>query len=75
MAAKKNAAAVELARRRAASLTPEERSAIARLGGIAGGKARAEKLAPEERSEAARAAAKARWAKAKKKNGKGKKNG
>lgn len=38
-------------------------AAIARLGGLEGGKARAKKLTPEERSEIARKAAQARWAK------------
>jgi hypothetical protein len=42
---------------RTASTTPEERSAIARKG--------AEALSPEQRQAKARAAAKARWAKAK----------
>jgi hypothetical protein len=48
---------------RAARLTPEERQAIARLGGHAGGRARAKKLSGKRRSEIARQAAAARWAK------------
>jgi hypothetical protein len=36
---------------------------LGRRGGKKGGKARAEKLTPEQRSEIARKAAKARWAK------------
>ncbi len=40
--------------------------ALGRKGGLKGGKARAAKLTAEERSAAARWAAKARWAKARK---------
>lgn len=39
---------------------------LGRLGGKKGGRARAEKMTPEARSASARAAAIARWAKAKK---------
>lgn len=37
--------------------------ALARLGGVKGGKARANKLTPEQRFEISRKAAKARWKK------------
>ena len=37
-------------------------SALARLGGLKGGKARAKKLSAEERKEIARKAASTRWA-------------
>ena len=40
-----------------------EVSALARKGGLKGGKARAAALTPEQRSEIARAAATARWKK------------
>ena len=40
-----------------------EVSALARKGGLKGGKARAAALTPEQRSEIARAAAAARWKK------------
>jgi hypothetical protein len=40
-----------------------EMSALAREGGLKGGKARAAALTPEQRSEIARAAASARWKK------------
>lgn len=40
-----------------------EVSALARKGGLKGGKARANALSPEQRSEIARAAAAARWKK------------
>lgn len=63
---KKNAAAVELAKLRAASMTPEERAESARTAGLVGGKARAKALSKKRKSEIAANAAKARW-KAKKK--------
>jgi hypothetical protein len=50
---------------RAANLSEEEISGIARKAGLAGGKARAEKLTAKQRSEIARKAAAARWAKKK----------
>ena len=40
---------------------------LGRLGGLKGGKARADKLTPKRRKQIAAKAAKARWAKAKKK--------
>lgn len=67
MAKRKNAAAVELAKRRMTAMTEEERKDIARLGGLKGGPARWAGTTEEERKAAASAAAKARWAKAKKK--------
>src|SRR6185369_13359920 len=39
-------------------------SEVGRLGGLKGGHARAAKLSPEQRAEAAKAAARARWGKA-----------
>jgi len=63
---KKNAAAVELANLRAASMTPEARAESARTAGRVGGKARAKALSKKRKSEIAANAAKARW-KAKKK--------
>ena len=53
----KNSAAVELAKLRAKKLSPERRSEIASVAGVAG----SEMLTPEERSERARAAVKERW--------------
>ena len=61
MGARKNAAAVELAKRRMVSMTEEERQEVARSGGLKGGPARAEKLSAKERSESAKKAAQARW--------------
>jgi hypothetical protein len=55
--AKKNPAAVALARLRAKSLTPKRRTDIARQGG----KARMAKLTKAQRHKAAQRAAKARW--------------
>jgi len=46
-------------------LTQLERSAIAKIGGLVGGKARAAKLTKAQRSEIAKKAAGARWKKAK----------
>ena len=63
MAKRKNPAAVALAQRRAEVMTPEERSASARAGGLVGGKARAQKLAAAQRKESAKKASQARWAK------------
>lgn len=51
----------------AESMTPEERSEWARKGGQAGGAARAAALTAAKRKAIASAAAKARWAKVKKK--------
>jgi hypothetical protein len=67
MAKRKNAAAVELANRRMVTMTKEERQEVARSGGLKGGPARWEGTTEEERTAAASAAAKARWANAKKK--------
>ena len=61
MAKRKNPAAVALAKRRMTKMTAEERSEVARSGGLAGGKARAEKLTTAQRQEIARKAAAARW--------------
>ncbi len=68
---KKNPHAVALGRlggkKRAETLTPEEKAVIGKKGGKLGGPARARNLTPEERSEIARKAGKAgaaaRWAK------------
>jgi hypothetical protein len=54
---KKNPAAVALAKRRAAALTPERRLEISRLGN----KVRKKKTTPEQRSAIAKKAAAARW--------------
>jgi general stress protein YciG len=59
----KNAAAVELGKRRAKKAKPGELSEIGRKGGEVGGAARADALSPKRRSEIAKKAAKARWAK------------
>lgn len=45
-----------------ASVQKETATAIARLGGLKGGKARATQLTPSQRSEIARKAATTRWA-------------
>jgi hypothetical protein len=63
MAKKKNAAAVALAKLRMTAMSPEERAAVARSGGLAGGKARAAALTPAKRKEIARKAAAKRWEK------------
>lgn len=60
---KKNSAAQALNRLRNESLSPEERSAIARSAGLEGGLARAEKLTKQRRKEIAEKAARARWGK------------
>ena len=60
---RKNRAAVALAKLRAASMTPEERTRSARNAGLVGGKARAAALTAAKRKEIARKAAAARWAK------------
>jgi hypothetical protein len=65
MAKRKNPAAVALAKRRAAVMTADERSASARTAGLVGGKARAEKLTAAQRKESAQKAAAARWGKKK----------
>jgi hypothetical protein len=59
--ARKNAAAVALAKRRMVKMTAEERKAVAALGGKAGGAARAKALTKEQRREIGRKAAAARW--------------
>ena len=59
--AKKLAAAVELGKRRMKKLTVDERKALARSGGVVGGKARADALTDERRAEIAKKAAAARW--------------
>ena|ERR1035441_2758890 len=64
---KKNPAAVALAKLRMTSMTAAERQECARQGGLVGGKARAATLTAGRRREIARAAAQARWGKAKKK--------
>ena len=61
--AKKNAAAVSLGKLRMKGLTQEERSDLARSGGLKGGKKRAASLTKSQRSEIARKAAAARWGK------------
>jgi len=61
MATRKNKAAVALAKRRLVTMTAEQRSEIARLGGKAGGAARAKSLSRAQRAEIARKAAAARW--------------
>jgi hypothetical protein len=60
---KKHPGAVALAKLRAASMTPEERSASARIAGLVGGVARSKKLTAAKRSAIARKAAVARWEK------------
>jgi len=56
-------AARALAKRRSELMTPEARSASARIAGLVGGKARAKKLTPARRKAIARKAAAARWGK------------
>jgi hypothetical protein len=62
-------AIVQEATGEAPEVAPSEKNphavALARLGGMKGGKARANKLTPEQRREIARKAAKARWAQSK----------
>jgi hypothetical protein len=65
MAKRKNPAAVALAKLRAASLTPERRSEIGKMGGALGGRARAKKLPKAQRKAIAKKAAEARWGKKK----------
>ena len=48
-------------RARAEALTPEQREAIARQGGLSGGRARAKALTKARRSAIAKKAAAARW--------------
>jgi hypothetical protein len=57
---RKNAVAVALARRRMQKMTPEERSAVARLGGLASARSRAENMTKAERVAIARKAGAAR---------------
>jgi hypothetical protein len=59
----KNKAAVAMAKLRAASLTPQERQDIGRMGGAVGGPARAASLSKKRRKEIAVKAAEARWGK------------
>lgn len=59
MTKRKNPAAVALAKRRMVTMTAEERQAVARSGGLSGGKGRAKKLTAEERSAIAKKAGKA----------------
>jgi hypothetical protein len=61
MATRKNPAAVALAKQRMTKMTAEERSEVARSGGLAGGKARAKKLTKAQRQAIAKKAAAARW--------------
>lgn len=63
MVKKKNKAAQALAKLRMTSMTPEERQASARQGGLAGGPARAAKLTKARRRAIAKKAAAARWGK------------
>ena len=63
VAKRKNATAVALAKRRMIVMTPEERSASARAGGLVGGHARAKKLTKAQRKAIAKKAAAARWGK------------
>jgi general stress protein YciG len=63
--ARKNPAAVAMAKLRAASMSGEERRESARKAGLVGGKARAKALTKEQRQEIARKAAAARWGKKK----------
>jgi hypothetical protein len=63
MVKKKNPAAVALAKLRTASMTPEERSDVARKAGLASWPARRKKIPKKQRQEIARKAAAARWAK------------
>jgi len=65
MARRKNPAAVALAKRRMKAMTAEERQAVARAGGLAGGNARAKALTAAERKAIASKAAAARWGKKK----------
>jgi hypothetical protein len=57
----KNPAAVALAKLRAESMTPAQRSKQARKAGLAGGAARAKKLSKAQRKAIAKKAAEARW--------------
>jgi hypothetical protein len=59
----KNAAAQALAKLRAESMTPAQRSKQARKAGLAGGAARAKKLSKAKRKAIAKNAAEARWGK------------
>jgi hypothetical protein len=61
MATKRNKAAVALSKLRMTKMTPEQRSAVASLGG----KAAAKKVDPERKTAIAKAAVAARWAKKK----------
>jgi hypothetical protein len=63
MANRKNEAAVALARLRMKRMTAEERSDVARSGGLVGGVARAKKLTKAQRQAIAKKAAQARWGK------------
>jgi hypothetical protein len=59
----KNPAAVALAKLRAESMTPEQRTKQARKAGLVGGAARARKLSKARRKQIAKKAAAARWGK------------
>ena len=61
--ARKNPAAVALAKLRMVKMTAQQREDVARAGGLAGGPARAKKLSSKRRSDIARKAAEARWGK------------
>jgi hypothetical protein len=60
---KKNQAAVSLGKLRMKALNEEERIALARSGGLKGGRKRATSLTKLQRSEIAKKAAAARWKK------------
>jgi hypothetical protein len=60
VAKRKDPVAVELAKRRMQKMTPEERQAVARLGGLASARARARKMTKAERVTMAKKAAAAR---------------
>ena len=61
--AKKNPAAVSLGKLRMKGLSEEERIALARSGGLKGGKTRAASLTKSQRADIAKKAAAARWGK------------
>ena len=60
MARRKDPVAVALARRRMQKMTPEERRAVARLGGLASARARARTMTKAQRTAMARKAGMAR---------------
>jgi hypothetical protein len=63
LAHRKNPAAVALAKRKLQVMTPEQRQAVARIGGLVGGPATAKALSQAQRRAIARKAAIARWKK------------